>query len=124
MPWKLIFYLVVVGLILVFVGLNLGNTTDISLGFVTYEGIPVFMGLFVAFFLGVAVSIPIAVQTSSRKTKARSERKREREERREDRARQRRLKKEQRADGGGIARLLPGKKKESAPTTIGSDRDE
>jgi len=124
MPWKLIFYLVVVGLILVFVGLNLGNTTDISLGFVTYEEIPVFMGLFVAFFLGVAVSIPIAVQTSSRKTKARSERKREREERKQERRERKELRKEDRQRGGGLARLLPGKKKETPPPTIGSGRGE
>ncbi len=87
MPWKLIFYLVIVGLILVFIGLNLGNTTDISLGFHEFTDVPVFMGLFVAFFFGVAVTIPVAVQSSSRKTRARSDRKMEREE-------QRRLKQE------------------------------
>lgn len=111
MPWKLIFYLVVVGLILVFVGVNLGNTTDISLGFVVYEEVPVFMALFVAFFLGVAVSIPIAVQSSSRKTKARSERKREKAERK-------RIKREERdaRPRGGITRLLPGSSKKRSDT--------
>jgi cytochrome b subunit of formate dehydrogenase len=81
MPWKLIFYLIIVGLILVFIGLNLGNTTDISLGFHEFTEVPVFMGLFVAFFLGVAVTIPVAVQSSSRKTRAKSDRKLQREER-------------------------------------------
>lgn len=112
MPWKLIFYLIVVGLILVFVGLNLGNTTDISLGFMTFEGVPVFMGLFVAFFLGVAVSIPVAVQSSSRKTRERSQRKQERAERK-------RLRKENRQSGGGIARLLPGKSSRTRDTEGG-----
>lgn len=78
MPWKLIFYLIIIGLILVFIGLNLGNTTDISLGFVTFQGVPVFMGLFVSFFFGVLITIPVAVQSSSRKTQRRSDRRAER----------------------------------------------
>jgi uncharacterized oligopeptide transporter (OPT) family protein len=112
MPWKLIFYLIIVGLILVFVGLNLGNTTDISLGFITYEGVPVFMGLFVAFFLGVAVSIPVAVQSSSRKTRKRSQRKQERAERKQ-------LREENRGSRGGISRLLPGTSSKSHDTEVG-----
>ncbi len=87
MPWKLVFYLVILAVILGFVGLNLGNTTDISLGVVTFEDIPVFMGLFFAFFLGVGVAIPISVSSTSRKTKARSEKKFERlEKKREKKA--------------------------------------
>ncbi len=74
MPWKLVFYLVLLGLVLAFVGLNLGNTTDISFGFVSFSDVPVFMSLFVAFFFGVAIALPAAIRTSSRKTKARSER--------------------------------------------------
>ncbi|MFP4153815.1 MAG: hypothetical protein ACOC2V_02060 [Alkalispirochaeta sp.] len=124
MPWKLIFYLVIVGLILVFVGLNLGHTTDISLGFVTYEEIPVFMGLFVAFFLGVAVSIPIAVQSSSRKTKARSERKRERAERKQERAERKQLRKTERTERGGLARLLPGNKNAGRSSEYGDGQGE
>jgi biopolymer transport protein ExbB/TolQ len=83
MPWKLLFYLILLGLILAFVGLNLGNTTDISLGFVVFDDVPVFMSLFVAFFLGVAVAIPIVMQSSSRKTRARTEKRSERKQRRE-----------------------------------------
>lgn len=74
MPWKLVFYLILLGLILGFVGLNLGNTTDISFGFVSFSDVPVFMSLFVAFFFGVAVALPAAIRTSTRKTRARSQR--------------------------------------------------
>ncbi len=74
MPWKLVFYLVLLGLVLAFVGLNLGNTTDISFGFVSFSDVPVFMSLFVAFFFGVAIALPAAIRTSSRKTRARSAR--------------------------------------------------
>ena len=90
MPWKMVFYLVIVALVLVFVGLNLDNTADISLGFISFEDVPVFMGLFVAFFLGVVVTIPVAVQSSSRKTKKRSERKIEREKRKREKEKERR----------------------------------
>lgn len=91
MPWKLVFYLVLLALILVFVGLNLGNTTDISFGFVQFQDVPVFMSLFVAFFVGVLVALPVAVQSSSRKT-------RERRERKELRRAARQRKKEARAE--------------------------
>lgn len=84
MPWKLVFYLIVLAIILIFVGLNLGNTADISLGFVEFEQVPVFMGLFVAFFLGVAVAIPISMSSSSRKTRARSEKHFERQQMRQE----------------------------------------
>ena len=73
MPWKLVFYLVLLGLVLAFVWLNIGNTTDISFGFATVEDVPIFMSLFVSFFIGVAVALPIAVRSSSRKTRAQSE---------------------------------------------------
>ena len=73
MPWKLVFYLVLLGLVLAFVWLNIGNTTDISFGFTSIEDVPIFMSLFVSFFIGVAVALPIAVRASSRKTRVQSE---------------------------------------------------
>lgn len=79
MPWKLLLYLIGLGIILAFVGLNLGNTSDISLGFTTFEEVPIFMSLFVAFFFGVALAVPVVMQSSSRKTRARSEKRAERE---------------------------------------------
>jgi uncharacterized integral membrane protein len=91
MPWKLFFYLVLLGLILTFVGLNLGNTTDISFGFVSFEEVPVFMSLFIAFFIGVVFTLPVAIRSSSRKTQARSDR-------RQLRAEQRAAKKQARLD--------------------------
>lgn len=90
MPWRLLFYLILLGLVLAFVGFNLGHTTDISLGVTTFEDVPVFMSLFVAFFLGVAVAIPIVMQSSSRKT-------RERTEKRDARRRERAARKDQKA---------------------------
>ncbi len=97
MPWKLLFYLVLLGVILAFVGLNLGNTTDISLGFIVFEDVPVFMSLFVAFFLGVAVTVPVVMQSSSRKTKERTERRSDRKRLREEKKAAREAKKQEKA---------------------------
>ena len=93
MPWKLIGYLVLLGIILAFVGLNVSNTSDISLGFTKFTDVPVFLSLFAAFFLGVLVSLPIAVQTARRKTKVTTERRllksREREQKQQEKEQKR-----------------------------------
>ena len=58
MPWKLLFYLVVLSVVVLFAGMNIRNVADISLGFHTFEDIPIFLSLFAAFFLGVLVTLP------------------------------------------------------------------
>ena len=87
MPWKLILYLVILGVILVFVGLNIGNTADISFGFHVFEQVPVFVGLFFAFFLGVLVTLPVAIKSSAQKTRKSTEKRRSREQKREEKTR-------------------------------------
>lgn len=74
MPWKLILYVIVLGVVLAFVGLNIGNQSDISFGFVVYENVPIFLSLFGAFFVGIVVALPIAVHTASRKARVEAER--------------------------------------------------
>lgn len=59
MPWKLIFSLTGVSLLLVFVGINLGYTCTVSLGFLTLEKIPVYFVILVSFFLGLLVAFAI-----------------------------------------------------------------
>jgi len=112
MPWKLVFYLIVLAIILAFVGLNLGNTADISFGFVEFEDVPVFMGLFLSFFLGVVVAIPIAMNSSSRKTKARSEKRLERQKKREEKKQQKKKKTE---SSGEPPRIAATSEKPSTP---------
>lgn len=69
MPWKLIAFLVVLALVVVFAGFNINNASDISFGFYTIEGVPIFVSLFCAFLLGVIVTIPVAVRFRSRRKK-------------------------------------------------------
>lgn len=60
MPWRLLglaFFLVIVA---VFIGFNLDNKADISLGFVQFEQVHVFYAMFIAYLLGVLTTIPLA----------------------------------------------------------------
>ncbi len=58
MPWKLLVYLIVLSVVVLFAGVNIRNVSDVSLGFRTFEDIPIFVSLFAAFFLGVLVTLP------------------------------------------------------------------
>lgn len=71
MPWKLIAFLVLLGLILAFVGFNAGNVSDISFGFHRYEDVPIFVSLFSAFFIGVLVTLPFTIRRRSTKERKR-----------------------------------------------------
>lgn len=59
MPLRLIAFLIVAALLIVFAGFNAGHTSDISFGFTTIHDVPIFVSLFAAFALGVVVSLPL-----------------------------------------------------------------
>jgi hypothetical protein len=46
---------------LCFIGFNLENRCDISLGFFTFSQVPVFLTVFSAFILGLLLSLPLVV---------------------------------------------------------------
>ena len=71
MPWKLIGFLVLIGLILAFVGFNADNVSDISFGFHRFEEVPIFVSLFIAFFFGVLVTLPFTLLGRSQRSKKR-----------------------------------------------------
>ena len=62
--FKLIFFLIGLGLAIVFSALNIGNTTDISFGFKILEDIPVFLSIFTAFLAGAVFTLPFAFYVS------------------------------------------------------------
>lgn len=66
MPWKLLFFIIVLALVVTFVGLNVGNTSDISFGFHTFTDVPIFVSLFAAFLIGVLVTLPATLWSSKR----------------------------------------------------------
>ena len=45
MPWKLILFILSVILVTIFIGFNLGNACDVSLGVYVFKDVPIFMSL-------------------------------------------------------------------------------
>ncbi len=58
-PFKVILFVIILGLIIFFIGFNLTNVSDISIGFHIFEDVPIFISLFIAFAAGVAVMLPV-----------------------------------------------------------------
>ncbi|MDR2158483.1 MAG: hypothetical protein LBP23_00270 [Treponema sp.] len=61
MPWRLIGWILILGIFLVFIALNLGNSCSISFGFRVFSNVPVYLTAFVSFALGLLCAIPVAV---------------------------------------------------------------
>ena len=61
MPWRLIFVVILMGIVIAFIGFNLDNRADVSFGFHEYEAVPIFISLFVAFFAGIVVMLPFTL---------------------------------------------------------------
>ena len=62
MPWRLIVLIVILALLLGFIGVNLENTCDISLGFnIKIPNVPVFITVFTSFILGMTASLPFII---------------------------------------------------------------
>lgn len=60
MPWRLILFLVVLTIFALFAGFNVNNAADISVGFHTFKGVPVFISIFFSFLIGALVVLPFA----------------------------------------------------------------
>jgi len=61
MPWRLIQFIVVFAVFLLFIVFNLENRSDISLGFYTFRSVPVFLTAFIAFIFGMLLTLPFIV---------------------------------------------------------------
>ena len=57
---RLIIFIVIFALFLAFIVLNLEHRSDISLGLIRFNDIPVFLIVFFAFVLGMLFSIPLS----------------------------------------------------------------
>jgi len=70
MPWRLIGIIAILAVLLGFIGFNLGNTCNLSLGFAVFYRVPVYVTVFVSFMLGLLFSIPFFIAgTLKRKSK-------------------------------------------------------
>ena len=68
--WRLLAFILICALFLVFVVLNLENTSDVSFGFRTFNDIPVFLTAFSAFLIGMLFATPFVLSFGRKKKKA------------------------------------------------------
>jgi uncharacterized integral membrane protein len=61
MPWRLIGWILILGVFLVFIALNLGNSCGISFGFHTFSNVPVYLTALSSFVLGLLCAVPVMV---------------------------------------------------------------
>lgn len=73
MPIRLILFLIIAGILIVFAGFNAGNTSDISFGFTTIHDVPIFVSLFAAFALGIIFTLPLITVARFKRRKSRKE---------------------------------------------------
>jgi uncharacterized integral membrane protein len=70
MPWRLIGFILIFAVFLVFITLNLDNRCDISFGLRTFEAVPVYLSVFTSFVLGMLCAIPFIVSLGFKKSRA------------------------------------------------------
>ena len=70
MPWRLIGFIIIFGLFLVFIACNLGNKCDISFGFRVFKDVPVFLTAFASFILGMFCALPFIFSVRAKRKKA------------------------------------------------------
>lgn len=72
MPWRMIRFLIIMSVVILFIGLNAGNNSDISFWFggkADFKDVPIFVSLFGAYVVGAISVIPFAVNRSISKFK-------------------------------------------------------
>jgi len=70
MPWRLILFIVIFAIFLAFITINLDNRCNINIGFAKFEGVPIFLTVFVSFFLGLVCSTPLFLHLSRKRKSA------------------------------------------------------
>lgn len=70
MPWKLLAFIVIMSLVLVFIGFNLDNRCDISVVFATFQSVPVVITILASFLSGLLAALVLSVAGRGGKRKA------------------------------------------------------
>ena len=61
MPWKLIFFVIIIVFVAIFVGVNHANVCNISLIFVEFEKVPVYITILISFVVGMLIMLPFTI---------------------------------------------------------------
>jgi uncharacterized integral membrane protein len=67
MPWRLIGFILIFALFVVFIAFNLNNKCDISFGFTKIEQAPVYLTAFSSFALGLILAVPFVISLRLKK---------------------------------------------------------
>lgn len=78
MPWKMIFFLFIMLIFVLFIAFNVDNSSDISFGFASFTDVPIFISLFIAFSAGVVITIPMILMKGRKKRVEKSKKKQKR----------------------------------------------
>jgi len=73
MPWRLILFVAVFAVFLVFITFNLDNRCDISFGFKRFENVPVFLTVFSSFAIGLVCSLPFALWAAGKRRRQKTQ---------------------------------------------------
>jgi len=66
-PWRLIIFIAIFAVFLVFISFNLENKCDIGFGFAKLKEVPVFITIFSSFVLGLFCAIPLVIHIKKRR---------------------------------------------------------
>jgi len=69
MPWRLIIFIIIFGIFLVFITFNLENKCDISFGIVSIKEVPVFVTVFSSFAMGLLCALPLVMHIKKKDTR-------------------------------------------------------
>ena len=67
MPWRLIQFIFIFVVLLLFVVFNLTNKSDIHFGFWSIKDVPVYLTVFASFILGMICTLPFMLKAGSQK---------------------------------------------------------
>ena len=67
MPWRLIQFIILFAIFLLFIIFNLENRCDINFGFTKVTDVPVFLTVFCAFIAGILCAFPFMLAFRSRR---------------------------------------------------------
>ncbi|GHV60598.1 hypothetical protein AGMMS49587_02440 [Spirochaetia bacterium] len=73
MPWRLIGFILIFALLVVFIAFNLDNKSDISFGFAKIEQAPVYLTAFSSFALGMILAVPFVISLRLKRKAPRGE---------------------------------------------------
>lgn len=73
MPWRMILFLAILAIVVFFAGFNISNVSDISFGFRSITGVPIFISLFVAYLVGTLTMVPFLVGKRKRSRKSKDD---------------------------------------------------